>query len=183
MVDPKIAGRLQPYLLDGERLTWTGRPPTGLILVAQDAFLIPFSLMWGGFAIFWESTALITGASAFFALWGVPFVLIGLFMIFGRFFADAWVRSRTLYALTNRRALVLRSVAGERFFTTSLDGSVEVLGRKGERGTLSFGRRDFGDFLSAMRGFSIWMPSLTDRVQFLRIDKVMDVYRMAAGRA
>ena len=104
-------------------------------------------------------------------------------MIVGRFFVDAWIRRRTFYALTNRRALVLRSVVGERFFSTSLNGSVEVIGRNGERGTLSFGRRDIGDFLNAMRGFSIWMPSLNDGVQFLKIDKVMEVYRMAAGRA
>ncbi|WP_340644779.1 hypothetical protein [Phenylobacterium sp.] len=182
MVDPKIAGRMQPYLMAGERLTWTGQPPAGLMLGARDLFLIPFSMMWGGFAIFWESNVLRSGAPGFFALWGVPFVLIGLYLIFGRFFVDAWVRGRTSYALTNGRALVLRSVFGERLLTTNLNGSVEVRDRRGERGTLGFSRQDFGDLLNAMRGFSIWMPSLDDRVQFLKIDRVMDVYRLAAGR-
>ena len=40
-------------LLPGERILWTGRPGQGLMLTRNDMFLIPLSLMWFGFTVFW----------------------------------------------------------------------------------------------------------------------------------
>src|ERR1700728_3149818 len=81
----------------GERLLWQGRPRAGIRLRGSDVFLIPFSLLWAGFIVFWETMALFkvpknNPVGWLFPLFGVPFVLAGFYIVFGRFLLDA--RSR-----------------------------------------------------------------------------------------
>ena len=179
MVDPQIASALQPYLAPRERLTWTGRPARGLMLGPRDALLIPFSLLWGGFAVFWETMVLRTPAPGFFAIWGVPFVLVGLYMIVGRFFHDAWLRSRTVYGVTNERAIILRRAMGANVVSNGLGGEVRITGQRGSSGTLEFGSPP--PTLAAMNGFSVWVPSLGGQVRFLQVPNVMEVYQLSLG--
>jgi hypothetical protein len=100
--------QLQPHIRRGERLLWAGRPDPDVHFTGRDAFLIPFSLMWGGFAIFWEVTAIVSsrGGGALLALWGVPFVVVGLYFIFGRFVVKHRRKLTTAYGVTDRRAIV-----------------------------------------------------------------------------
>jgi hypothetical protein len=94
---PAIHDQLGP----GERLLWSGRPAQGLVFRLADAMMIPFSLMWGGFAFFWEYSVISRGnAPLFFMAWGVPFVAIGIYIICGRFFVDAKQRANTAYGVT-----------------------------------------------------------------------------------
>jgi hypothetical protein len=59
-------------------------------------------------------------SSVFFPLWGVPFVLIGLYFLVGRLFVRRWLRARTLYAVTDRRAIVIAPSWARRESTTSV---------------------------------------------------------------
>jgi hypothetical protein len=115
-IDQDSSVAIQPELGSGESILWSGRPKAGVIFHKQDALLIPFSLLWGGFAIFWEASVLgVTGfthslrAPGFFMLWGVPFVVIGQYLIWGRFLYAAWLSRRTFYAVTNRRVIVVQN--------------------------------------------------------------------------
>src|SRR4051812_44260637 len=110
-LESTIVELLAADLMTGERVLWTGRPARAVIFHASDAYAIPFSLLWGGFAIFWEATVLGFWGSGggreapwFFVIWGIPFVLIGQYMIWGRFFYTFWKKKKVLYAITNRRA-------------------------------------------------------------------------------
>jgi len=102
-----LASQIERELSPGERLLWNGKPKQGLCLRPADAFMIPFSLLWCGFAIFWEFSAMSHGAPVFFMLWGIPFIAIGLYIVFGRFFVDAQMRERTYYGVTNERLIIV----------------------------------------------------------------------------
>lgn len=106
MLNSDITNQFRFDLDAEERILWAGQPRQGIFFHPQDFIMIPFSLLWGGFAIFWFVTALSFDAPGPFALFGLPFVLVGLYMIFGRFFYDQWVRKNTFYAITSQRVLI-----------------------------------------------------------------------------
>lgn len=102
-----VTQALQEQMGPNEHLLWSGQPAQGLRLRASDAVMVPFSFMWGGFALFWEWSVLRSGAPLFFKLWGVPFVLVGLHLIVGRFFWDSYQRRRTYYGVSDQRVLII----------------------------------------------------------------------------
>lgn len=48
---------VQPELLAGENICWSGQPNTSVTFHKDDSFLIPISLLWGGFMMFGEAAA------------------------------------------------------------------------------------------------------------------------------
>jgi len=140
-VDEEAEDLIRDKLAPGEKLLWASRPRQGFVLRAADAFLIPFSLLWGGFAIFWEAAVLASGAPWFFALWGVPFVLVGLYIMFGRFWVDARQRAATVYAVTSERVLIVSGVFVQRVKSLNIDTitDVSLTERADGAGTITFG--------------------------------------------
>lgn len=108
-VDYALEQTLRAQLASKEKLLWTVQPRRGLRLRPTDALFIRFSLLWCGLAIYWEVSVLKEGAPAFFALWGIPFVGVGIYVVLGRFFVDAASRARTYYALTDERVIIIIS--------------------------------------------------------------------------
>jgi hypothetical protein len=150
----EIEQLLTRELSGGERLLWSGRPRQGLMLRSSDTVVIPFSLMWGGFAIFWEATVIKQGGSIFMMFWGIPFVVVGLYMIAGRFFIDARVRRRTAYGVTNERVVIVSGLVKSSVKSLSLrslaDMSLEE--REDGSGTITFGPAGTGSMSFAGRG-------------------------------
>jgi hypothetical protein len=132
---------LSAELGSGERLIWVGRPRTGIRLSGPDVVLIPFSLMWCGFAVFWEQSVLKRGGPGFFALWGIPFVAVGLYLVFGRFIVDAIRRQKTFYGLTPRRAIIVSGLFNREVRSLELHslGEISLRERPDRSGTVSFG--------------------------------------------
>lgn len=160
-MDP--ANTISQQLTTGEKLLWSGIPSQGLMLRDTDALMIPFSLMWGGFAIFWEWSAIQiptnnNSASLVFPAWGIPFVLVGLYLIFGRFIADAWMRSKTSYGVTDQRILIAShgfSKKVESFPLRTLP-QLDLVEKSNGRGTIRIGSNS--GFGSALQGPNIFSP-------------------------
>lgn len=139
-------------LSSGEKLLWSGQPRAGLRLRGSDALMIPFSILWCGFAIFWESMAFSKGAPFFFRLWGIPFVLVGLYIVFGRFFVDAMTRGKTFYGVTSERIIIITGLFSQATKSLNLRTLTDVsLTARGDgSGTITF-----GPVIPAWR----WMPA------------------------
>ncbi len=152
-------------LLPGERIVWSGEPSRHRLLRPEDALLIPFSLLWGGFAIFWEASVLGdmgagNGPPVFFALWGVPFVILGLYLIVGRFIVRKMALSKTRYVITDSRVVITGGVTGGRLHTSYLASLAPPVIKECSDGS---GDLAFGSFPSAFdrlgsrrNSFSIW---------------------------
>jgi hypothetical protein len=173
---------IESRLFAGEKLLWSGQPWQGLFLLrGSDLFMVPFSLLWGGFALGIPGTLFLSGSEIPpfpFSLVALLFPIIGLYMIIGRFLVDAWLRSATTYAVTNQRVLIERR--GPFRSNKSLDidrlPALEFTERGDGSGTIRFGTMSW----FANNGMGIWSPATDPVPQFLRIDHARNVYELIA---
>ena len=119
---------LQHELRHGERVLWQGRQLDRLSPRMFGSWL--FAIPWTGFALFWSFMAWIgagqandgsTGgqvAAIMFPLFGLPFVLIGCWMLATPFLARANA-ANMIFAVTDQR--VLRLYRGSRLKVDSLE--------------------------------------------------------------
>jgi hypothetical protein len=148
--------------------------------------------MWGGFALFWEHG--VTGdvgrghasPDAFFTLWGIPFVVIGQYMIWGRFFYIAWRKSRTYYAVTSKRVLVVSQTTRRKIiagYLPSLDGITLSL-RSDGIGTIEFSPQPetIRSFFSNNRRGAPSLDIDLNRLVFYDILDARNVYQLLQDR-
>jgi hypothetical protein len=127
-----------------ERIIWQGQPAQGFRLSPQDIFAVPFSAVWLLIVLVTFGAVLSGRAAHVDPLTYVIlplFLLVGIYMLVGRFVVDRAARRRTTYCLTNQRALIETRLFREAQSSVNLAALPEVrfrAGRKG-RGTIQFG--------------------------------------------
>ncbi len=178
-IAPDLDAILRRELMTGERILWSGQPNPRKLYAAFAMWL--FAIPWTAFALFWESMALfmlwggttktpaaITWSFGIvFPLFGLPFVVVGFYMLAMPFQVIGKAR-RTVYALTDRR--VLRLTAGRNREAQSV-----MLGQMGPI-TVKAGSDGYGT-LTIQTGTSI--DSDGDRVtERFEIAGVPDVSRL-----
>ena len=107
-----------PHLTPGEHILWRGKPQRFTPFTRDDVFQIPFGLFALGFSVFWEWNVLkhlplssdnpqLLFFGIFFNLFGIAFVLMGLYLGIGRFFHRAYLLKHTSYVITTQKVLRL----------------------------------------------------------------------------
>lgn len=139
-------------LSPGERVLWHGQPDPSVLFAKADRFFVPFSLLWGGFAFFWEGSVIASllrgedrsgngGSLWLFVLFGAAFVVMGLYIVAGRFIYKRVKKKRTFYVVTDRRVLTLTTLWGRHLSAAFIDRlpSLQKSTDSGGVGTVHFG--------------------------------------------
>jgi hypothetical protein len=163
---------LRSHLEPSEKLLWVGRPTQGIVFTPADWYLIPFSLLWLGIALvnFWHG---IKTPQPIAGLMAVLVMGVGIYVVVGRYLTDWLYRSRLIYGVTDRRAIIVSGVLSrsvQSIDLSSLSG-LKVEERGDGTGTISFGdQRTYG-----MHG-SGYHISHALGTQFFRVTNVRMVY-------
>lgn len=111
---PPLKKKLNAELKAGEAIVWLGQPNPRRLMM-KGFMLWFFFIPWTAFALFWMAGAAqfklpdLDDPGTWFALFGVPFVLIGG----AGLSAPVWMyygARHTVHAITNRRALTISGV-------------------------------------------------------------------------
>ena len=135
----------RPYIDANDRIKWTGRPESVHLFTNKDAFMIPFSIVWFGFALFWEIGVIQDQAPLMFIIVGGAFLVIGLYITVGRFVHKLILLRNTAYVITEK---VLLCNQFGRVHVTSLPITmpVDIIEYKDGTGTIIMGHSQFINF-------------------------------------
>ncbi|PWE26774.1 hypothetical protein C4N9_20260 [Pararhodobacter marinus] len=113
----KVPAGWEGILDEGEQILWQDRPDGRLRPGDFFGFKLVFAIFFTGFAVLWIAGARWmspTDGFDLFPLFGVPFVLVGLYMMIGAPIWEAHVRRNTWYTLTDRAAFIATDLRGKR---------------------------------------------------------------------
>jgi hypothetical protein len=190
-IDQQSDEAVRPELTPGETVLWAGQPNTSVIFHKEDAFLVPFSLLWGGFAIFWE-----VGVSGYWdsnfgsgkpwifgMLFGAAFVLTGQYFIWGRFLVTAWKKRRTYYAVTNHRVIVVQQGLSRKMASAYIDTLPNLIKEERRRGLGSLLFTQPRPLWFRTGGWGAWdSMAIGDMPEFRDVNDVDSIYRLVSDQ-
>ncbi len=105
MIDPQQTAR--EHLRPDEQLYWAGTGDPAKLFTGRDGFLVPFSIIWCTFVGFGAVSVLRDPQLGPELVIFPVFLILGLHMLFGRFLVKRHRKVTTVYAVTDRRAMVI----------------------------------------------------------------------------
>lgn len=167
---------IQPFLHDGEMVLWSGKSSLTSSFCPTQIPILLFSLFWLAFAVFWTVTATISGG--LFGLFGLPFVGVGIYLLFNSLFGQKKLMKNTTYVVTDSRAMILtwtrRGTNCAEYVFSNLS-TVQLEGVRESRGTIRFATDYQYDPYQNRTYRNLNMAGTS---AFLNIDNVQEVYRI-----
>lgn len=139
----EIEQKLRPELTRNERLLWSGVPQPGLRWRSSDWFAVPFALLWSYMMMFGTARHGMNPdlSPLYLTPEGIPMVLVGLYLLVGRFFIDSFQRSRTYYGLTDQRIIIVNGLFNRQVKSLTLAtlSDISLTERSDGSGVIAFG--------------------------------------------
>ena len=177
---------IQPvFLLDNEEILWEGKPTEHTGLSSNSAYSPFFGIIWLSFSIFWTAMASVGTFSAtqfslisfVFPLFGLPFIAIGIYLVFIMPNKKGKKSGSIHYYITNYRIIIMtdtRSLAIKELSYENL-GNVILTKNKNNTGNIMFSQLTLNKSLA----FTANPPSLPAPDNcFYKIKDAEDVYKL-----
>lgn len=121
------------HIDEDDVVLWKGKPEKGITASSHDLMTIPFGIFFTLFAIFW--TAMAASGFAIMAVFGIPFILVGLYMLGGKYIINERMKDKTAYVITNKAIIRKRGNRVDIWYGSDLN-NMKVFTHK--NGTTSF---------------------------------------------
>ena len=179
-MEREIRFRFAGHLLPGEHILWVGRPGQRFRFSGSDVYDAITNLFSAVVLLYLvgldpHDRPMLIFISISFGLWVSVFG--------GRFLYEAWLRGRTFYAVTDRRALFLCIGVGDRPRLTAIDRS--QISSVEQSGSDAWGTIYFAGGAEQKRTILEKILNLAPdrRLQFLKISQPNQVFRLLQGPA
>lgn len=109
-----------------------------------------------------------------FALFGIPFILIGIYLLVGRFILDAKRRAKTIYGITPERIIIRSGIFNQNFQSLNIKALSEITltEMSDGSGTINLGPRENGNAKTPIR----YVPGTKQGASLEMIEDVKSVY-------
>ena len=173
-----MENQIKNQLTPDEKIIWEGKPDKkSFLFMGPSWFIIPFTFLWFGFALFWEITAWVSGAPTFFLLFGGLFVAMGFYIAIGRFFVAGKEYDNLYYVLTDKRALIQQGISNLEFQSVDLKkvSDIELHLKSTGKGDIVFGSKGVMRFY--IPGWPMMKKWYSLPPAFYGIDNAQELYK------
>ncbi|MGD9886881.1 MAG: helix-turn-helix domain-containing protein [Bacilli bacterium] len=118
-----IENLFRGYLNAGEVIQWSGKPKRNPKL--HHLPLTAFGLVFLSFSIFW--TIMASKMTSLMALFGIPFIIVGVYLVFGKKLQSRTINTQIYYAVTDERILILRHGGQDNLIQVNINQLTNVI--------------------------------------------------------